>query len=670
MADIQRIKGNIKKMIDGGAQEAEIDQYIASEGVSVDDLKSNYGLDDAQKPSFMESAMDTVGGGARRFLDGAFLGWGDELHGGVTALPRAAYNAYEGEGFDLVKGYEEGRDDWRGKSEAFQAENPVTGAVLEGGGGLTTAASMPFMNFAKAATLPAQMGKSAIAGGTVGGIYGAGDADGDLTDRAVGAGTGAGIGMVAGGAVPPLVKGVSKGAQVIKDNIVGRTAKGAGTTAQRKVIEALQRDGLSLRDAEARVASMGPEAALMDVGPNSQSLARAVYSQPGAGKAQVGEFLTSRQEGVREPVTKDLAGGQINRVTQAIDDLMPGDVRATRAATQAERSRMGGNYEAAKAGDDLVDVQPVLASLDDEIAKSKGGIKTALQKVRSYLVDEADNPEISVETLHQAKMAIDDLMSGEAKTSMGNVAKGRVRSYQDQLVEAIESAGEAGKKYKEGRLGTAAAWRIDEALDAGEQFMLKRAGSADDIADALKKMRPEEQEAFRQGAAQAIKSKLGDMNARTDVTKKLMDIPNLEAKIKTAFGSDEAFQKYIGNLENERAMFDSYGRIVGGSRTAEVAAEQADSAVDPGRVAEGVRQVAMPGGVTDMVRGAANIAGGLKNRVAIPAPVSEQLADILTGRYTSDMANMAGKTAIQDARRAGLAKLLTSGGAVTGGNVR
>jgi len=40
MADIAKVKRNIKRMIDGGASEDEIDSYIGSVGVSIDDLKS------------------------------------------------------------------------------------------------------------------------------------------------------------------------------------------------------------------------------------------------------------------------------------------------------------------------------------------------------------------------------------------------------------------------------------------------------------------------------------------------------------------------------------------------------------------------------------------------------------------------------------------------------
>ena len=41
MADIARIKGNISKMIAQNAPESDIDAYVASEGVSLEDLKKS-----------------------------------------------------------------------------------------------------------------------------------------------------------------------------------------------------------------------------------------------------------------------------------------------------------------------------------------------------------------------------------------------------------------------------------------------------------------------------------------------------------------------------------------------------------------------------------------------------------------------------------------------------
>ena len=40
MADIQRIKGNIAKMIVQNAPETDIDAYVAAEGVSLDELRA------------------------------------------------------------------------------------------------------------------------------------------------------------------------------------------------------------------------------------------------------------------------------------------------------------------------------------------------------------------------------------------------------------------------------------------------------------------------------------------------------------------------------------------------------------------------------------------------------------------------------------------------------
>jgi hypothetical protein len=62
MADIPRVKSNIGKMIDQGAPEADIDAYIASEGVSLDQLKGPQG--------FMANAADLVKSIPRGIISG------------------------------------------------------------------------------------------------------------------------------------------------------------------------------------------------------------------------------------------------------------------------------------------------------------------------------------------------------------------------------------------------------------------------------------------------------------------------------------------------------------------------------------------------------------------------------------------------------------------------
>ena len=623
-------------------------------------MAKHYGGDTPWYEDAARFVDDTVRSAAR----GATFGFADEIAAGLNT------------GFGLLGDYDKAVVEERARDDRFREDSPVTSTVAEVAGGIGSTLAVPWL---KAATTPAQGASLAArtatgvkSGAGLGALYGAGNADGDLSDRAIGALQAGTVGAATGGLAVPAVDLGAKGVRLIADQTLGRLPSRQAQVAANKVAEALQRDGLTPDQAMQRIRQLGPEAALLDAGPNSQALARAVYTQPGKGKPIIGDFLRTRQEGTRNPATGMLQGGQNSRVTASIEKLVPDTAKDARGAVANSKTLSGQSYNAARAGDDLVDVLPVISSLDDEITKSKGGIKSALSRVRSFLVDDAGRPEVTIDTLHQAKMAIDDLMSGEARSSMGNVAKARIRAYQDALVEAIESAGEAGAKYREGRLGTAAAWRINDALDMGEGFMLKRvAATPDDLADQLAKMRPEELEAFRTGAAQAIKSKLGDMNTRTDVTKRLMDIPNLEQKIRLAFGDDQTFKRYIDALEAERTMFDAYGRIISGSRTGEVLAEQADAGKDVGRVAQGVREIFLPQSMADPVRGITNIAGGLKDRAAIPGPVSGRLAKLLTGRSVDPLTEAMKSQVANDTFRRNLAQRLTVGGtALSAPNVR
>jgi hypothetical protein len=269
-------------------------------------------------------------------------------------------------------------------------------------------------------------------------------------------------------------------------------------------------------------------------------------------------------------------------------------------------------------------------------------------------------PDTSVEGLHQAKMAIDDLISGTGDSSIGRTAKGRLRDVQAKLVSAIE---EAAPDYRVGRMGTAAEWAKQDALESGANFMMRSEFTDPQaLKAAVAKMGPEEQHMFRVGAAQAIKSKLEGLVTRADATKKIMDIPALEDKIRTAFGSDDLFRKYIGSLEGERAMFDSYSKILGGSRTGEVIAEQADAAIDPSMIIQGLRRMASSNPI-DWVAGGAQAIGGAKDRLMMPEGTSKNLAKILMGQDVTPLQQAYQAVGMSDARRQAIARALTAAGA-------
>ncbi len=608
-------------------------------------------------------------GNLRNIANNMLMGFGSEVAGGMSALYGAGRQALAGN-YDKILPtmsgmYEAGEAEARRREKKFAQENPgqaLTGAIV---GGVASPASIvlgPYMAGARGAGMLPRMGRAGAGGGLIGGMFGAGHAD--PGERMEGAAKGAAFGAGTGPLAVPAVDMVAAGARALANQTINRMPFRQAGAAERKVAEALTRDGWTPDQAAARVQQFGPEAALMDAGPNTRALMAQAYQTPGEGKAMLDTFLTKRQEGVRS-ADKVLRGGQVNRVTESIDDLVPENYYAAQEATIKARKGYGSAYDVARGGDDFVDVAPVLAELDAEIMRSKGGIKTGLQRVRDLLVDDKGQPEIAIDTLHQAKMAVDDLMTGEGRSSIGNVAKGRIREYQNKLLDAIEASGESGAAYRAGRQGTAGEWAKQEALEKGSRFMSKSEFSDPQaIRQAVEKMTPEEKHMFRVGAAQAIKAKLESLVTRADATKKIMDIPALEQKIRLAFGDDDLFRQYISRLEGEKEMFKSYAAAKGNSATAERLAAMEEAKADPGRIVQGIQQMASVNPL-DWVRGGVNLVGGAKDRLAMPAPQSGWLAEMLT-RPTAENLNRAyQQTTANDARRRSLAALLARAGAIT-----
>lgn len=91
--EIDRIKRNIKKMIDQGAEESEINEYLSVEGVTIDQLK---GAQKETPKSFMENipgeTRSTISNIARPVLEGVGMGVGATVGagGGSAAGPLGA----------------------------------------------------------------------------------------------------------------------------------------------------------------------------------------------------------------------------------------------------------------------------------------------------------------------------------------------------------------------------------------------------------------------------------------------------------------------------------------------------------------------------------------------------------------------------------------------------
>lgn len=538
----------------------------------------------------------------------------------------------------------------RQRRRQFAEENPTAAIAASLIGGFANPVAQRAGRFiTQASNLPGTLARSTIVGAGLAGTQGAGESEGDIQERLVQTGKSAALGATIGGAVP-VVGGILRGAGSGLMNIFGRFSdKKQATVALRKTAEALERDGLTPSQALQRIDELGDEAALIDVGPNSRALAFSAFGIPSKGKKTIQKFLTDRQEGVRNPKTGKIEGGQIRRIQESVDDLIPSNFfnERVRLANLNESGRL---YDQAFAGN-----QNIESKVIDRLLKTPSGEK-AFANARATLRDLQTNlsktdPELTaaakevgittgtgvgrglkLQFLDQVKKELFDLET-LAKTPLG-IATQRSRAItilRRKLTQEMDNIDEinTGGAYSKARGLAEDKFVNQEALEKGNQFMSKsKFPSPEELQFELQDMGPQQLHLFRIGAAQALKAKIGDTVSRADATKKLLDIPALEQKIDAAFGDPDLFRAYTKLLENEKELFRAVSDVLGNSKTAERLAAQAEAGLDPAILLDTAQQLARG----NIFQGAANFGRQALNRLKIPPVQADELAEVLTSR--------------------------------------
>jgi len=661
------------------------------------------------EPSMLESTAGYVNKLGQSVAQGATLGFMDEAAAGLDSPFVAGYRSLvEGQPFDIGKAYDDRLKGYRQDQDEFRRDNPISSVVGEIGGAvagavaapvalagaaaktglpiaakIANAASAPFRGAPAGTSMIGQMGRGAASGAALGGAYGYGSGEGGVDNRLQGAATGAAIGAATGGVVPLAVEGIRKGGQFIADRTINMMPHRQAGAAERKVAEALMRDGMSPEQAAARIKEMGPEAALMDLGANTRSLARAAHTVPGEGKAKIQNTLIARQEGTRDAQNR-LVGGQANRITQNLDEMVPQKGLDTLDALTVQRKRAADPLYKAAYAKEGIHSDRLQQFMDDPVTTA--GLKRGLEVQRLEAVasgtpfnpkdaaivafNEAGDPVIggvpNMRTYDAVKRGIDAMIEGE-KNAFGKMSsRGRaLTQFKNAFVEHLDTL---NPEYAAARAAYSGPSQLMDALASGNKFMSKAEfPSPDDMAKAVGKMGADERHYFRIGAVQALRNKVGDSVVRADVTKTLMGNNTLEKQINAAFGDEAMYSKYIDMLKNESQMFDTYAAITKRSATAEGAAEVADAGVDKGRIAEGVLGLVNPTNSGGVLRSIGNIAGGLKDRAAISGPMSRNIGEIMTGQDLARLNKALATAEMSAAQRAAIVRTLSAGGVVGAG---
>lgn len=228
MADLARIKGNVAKMVSMNAPEQDIDRYIASEGVTIDDVR-NYSDEQPLNSDFA--------GKVATFTRGADFGFGRKLGGLINALgaypvDRVAQALGVENTPSFTDRYNEIVKQANQAEQEYKENNPLGAEALELGGAVVNPLNKIGVGFiGKGASTLGKVARSGAVGAGTAALSGLG-ADGvQGEDLATGAVLGSAI-PVAGKALSPIGKALT--------NISG-SLTGAGAESIKRAYDAGKR---------------------------------------------------------------------------------------------------------------------------------------------------------------------------------------------------------------------------------------------------------------------------------------------------------------------------------------------------------------------------------------------------------------------------------------------
>ena len=559
-------------------------------------------------------------------INGPLFGFADEALGALGAPLKSLVN-----GQSLGDNYREGRDNYRGMIDARTEEAPWTTGATQ----LMTSAPLGTLKLfgsggSLATGLAAQTGRATGTGAVYGGISGAGNSTAESVGGvAADAGKGALFGGVLSGAATPVsrVLGAATG------NVAQRYSNlFAGNHAQQKVAEALVRDGRGsvvqsgasnpVLQAQARLGKLGDSAVVADAGgQNTRALLDTMATLPGKSKDAAERLIRSRQTGsaARLINAADVALGTNGaRLAGTIDDFV-----ASRAVASEPLYSQLGQAVVAQPSQRL---QSVIAAADT-LGATKLGQQMATAREMPYTLDLSRPAGWSMRDLDHVKQGMDQLISKQWDAANGKLTPlgSSFQQLKDKMVMELDAATanpQTGLSlYKSARDAYAGPSALIDAARAGQTSISKNEAA---ITRTTGVMSDSEKEAFKVGAFEALREKLGRSDGGRTEVMNMWKNPATRDRLKSLFGDEFAFRSFAATAAKE-ARLKGIEQVGRGSQTAsrQFAAGDLDTAVlsEASSLAGSVAS-ASPAGI---------LASGsqLWNRVKTPERVRDQIGRIL-----------------------------------------
>jgi hypothetical protein len=380
--------------------------------------------------------------------------------------------------------------------------------------------------------------------------------------------------MMMGGMLGPVFQGGAKAVGAGASNVMQRFSElSASDAAKLKIAEVLAKSGVgslfepggggnALNQIQAKLSKLGPEATLVDAaGQPTKTLLDTLATLPGQTKTLVEQFIRNRQ------------ATRPQRIMTAADEALgtggAGYTTTLDALVQQKKTNAAPLY---KQIENLsIKVDPELNKLLQAAPKAHGRYEELSQINRQTPIDLSKirpGDDIPFDALDKVKQALYDLADG-AKGEFGKPTN-LSRSYDQLRIDLTNKMDKLSPKdpttkesiYKMARDAFAGPSQLEGAVKAGRMAM-----KTDEIgvSELTKGMSASELDAFRIGALQSLRDKVGTESGQTSLLKMWKE-PATSGKLKEIFGTD--YREFAASVAKE-ARLKEFEKIGRGSQTAQ-----------------------------------------------------------------------------------------------------
>lgn len=472
--------------------------------------------------------------------------------------------------------YERQRNLLREQQKQFGMDFPIVKTSAEIGGSLIAP-----LGIAKQVAKLAPATQALITGSTVPGQIARGTAIGGVTGAASGYGfaekedgseaaTGGVFGSLLGGSVPIVVKG----AGTLIKNVLNSAGIGDQEAAASKMLaNYLKKDNLSPTEAQQALDELRrigvPNPVIADLGKSLNDLAYSAYTVQSAAKGTTKEFLENRLIDQPNDIVKGLVEkAGLAKNVNGFEYLEALTANQSRLASQA--------YP--EAYSKAINAVPFRKFIDRDVFTKAYGEAVKRADVYGQKLPDLSSirnaQSVPTDVLHQIKMGLDRIVDAETDNITKKISGygsdvAKVKNEFNDLIKSLNP------EYKKANAEFADAERIKNAFKMGEDYQKLNPAEA---ASKIKKLTPDEKEAFRLGVMADVNERLGNFKGG-DFTKQIFKSENQKLLLRNAFPDQASYNEFSQYVKGLNRQAETKQRVLGGSRTDENKAVREESSL-------------------------------------------------------------------------------------------